>query len=165
MRLPWRFTCLVGPRRRTCGGVLRVRPHTRRRRGGYVCYVDSHRGDYVARFTEEWNPMRATLVRQGILFALVCAPPIACGGGSENGDDRSSHTSAALGAAKDQSFAAPVSWGRDLMAISGWRKELHPRMLADVNRDGKKDLVGFGAAGVWLALSIGAKFEPERFVL
>ena len=38
---------------------------------------------------------------------------------------------------------------------------MHPRMLADVNGDGSADVVGFGYAGVWVALSNGVNgFEP-----
>jgi hypothetical protein len=42
----------------------------------------------------------------------------------------------------------------------GWRIEKHPRMAADVNGDGKADLVGFGYNGVWVAPSNGAGFDP-----
>jgi hypothetical protein len=42
----------------------------------------------------------------------------------------------------------------------GWRVEMHPRMLADVNGDKKDDLVGFGYNGVWVALSTGTGFAP-----
>ncbi|MEV0176581.1 S8 family serine peptidase [Streptomyces sp. NPDC050803] len=37
----------------------------------------------------------------------------------------------------------------------GWRVEKHPRFLADVTGDGRADIVGFGNAGVWVALSNG----------
>ncbi|MBX3325627.1 MAG: FG-GAP-like repeat-containing protein [Nitrospira sp.] len=49
--------------------------------------------------------------------------------------------------------------------VGSWRVDRHPRMLADVNRDGKQDIVGFGDAGVWLALSIGNGFAEAQFVL
>lgn len=48
---------------------------------------------------------------------------------------------------------------------SGWRVEKHPRFLADVNADGRQDVVGFGDAGVWTALSTGSSFTPASFVL
>jgi len=35
----------------------------------------------------------------------------------------------------------------------GWRVEKHPRFLADVTGDGHADIVGFGDAGVYVALS------------
>jgi hypothetical protein len=47
----------------------------------------------------------------------------------------------------------------------GWRLTQHPRFLADVNGDGKQDVVGFGDAGVWLALSAGTSFGPANFVV
>ena len=48
----------------------------------------------------------------------------------------------------------------------GWRVPLHPRALADLNGDGRADIVGFGDAGVWIALSNGdGTFQPAAFVL
>ena len=42
----------------------------------------------------------------------------------------------------------------------------HPRFLADITGDGKADIVGFGDAGVWTALSNGdGTFQPAQFVL
>ena len=40
----------------------------------------------------------------------------------------------------------------------GWEIGKHPRLLADVNGDRRKDVVGFGYAGVWVALSTGTSF-------
>jgi len=37
----------------------------------------------------------------------------------------------------------------------GWRTQNHPRMMADVNGDGKADVVGFANAGVYTSLSNG----------
>ena len=45
-------------------------------------------------------------------------------------------------------------FGRD----SGWEVDKHPRMMADVNGDGREDVVGFGEAGVFVALSTGSGF-------
>ena len=54
----------------------------------------------------------------------------------------------------------------DLGVDSGWRVEKHPRFLADLTGDGKADIVGFGDAGVWTALSNGdGSFQPPQFVL
>ena len=48
----------------------------------------------------------------------------------------------------------------------GWRVEKHPRFLADITGDGRADIVGFGDAGVWTALSNGdGTFQPPQFVL
>jgi hypothetical protein len=48
---------------------------------------------------------------------------------------------------------------------SSWRVEKHPRFLADINGDGKQDIVAFGDAGVWTALSTGSSFGLASFVL
>jgi len=37
----------------------------------------------------------------------------------------------------------------------GWRVDRHPRFLADLTGDGRADIVGFGSAGVYVALSNG----------
>jgi hypothetical protein len=48
----------------------------------------------------------------------------------------------------------------------GWRVPLHPRFLGDLNGDRKADIIGFGDAGVWVALSNGdGSFQPANFVL
>jgi hypothetical protein len=47
-----------------------------------------------------------------------------------------------------------------------WRVEKHPRFLADITGDGRADIVAFGDAGVWTALSNGdGTFQAPRFVL
>lgn len=45
-------------------------------------------------------------------------------------------------------------------AAGGWRVDQHPRLMADVNSDGKADIVGFGYAGAYVALSNGIGFDP-----
>ena len=56
----------------------------------------------------------------------------------------------------DGTFQAPVFEVADFgYSAGGWRVERHPRFLADVTGDGKADIVGFGDAGVWVALSNG----------
>jgi VCBS repeat protein len=48
----------------------------------------------------------------------------------------------------------------------GWTPEKHVRLLADINGDGNADIVGFGAAGVWTALSNGnGRFAPAQLVI
>jgi len=46
-----------------------------------------------------------------------------------------------------------------------WRVERHVRTTADINGDGRDDIVGFGDDGVWTALSAGDSFAPGQFVL
>jgi fibronectin type III domain protein/VCBS repeat protein len=47
----------------------------------------------------------------------------------------------------------------------GWRVSDHVRATADVNGDGRQDIVGFGLNGVWIALSTGTGFGPAQFAL
>jgi hypothetical protein len=60
------------------------------------------------------------------------------------------------------SFAAnSVRWTTAFSYYAGWRDSDHPRVLADVNGDGKADAVGFGLDGVYVALSDGSSFETN----
>ncbi|HFQ4949932.1 TPA: FG-GAP-like repeat-containing protein [Vibrio vulnificus] len=43
-----------------------------------------------------------------------------------------------------------------------WNALLHPRLLSDVNGDGKADIVGFGNSGVSVALSEGRTFKKSE---
>ena len=48
----------------------------------------------------------------------------------------------------------------------GWRVEKHPRFLADLTGDGRADIVGFGNAGVWVALNNGnGTFQAPKLVV
>ena len=48
----------------------------------------------------------------------------------------------------------------------GWHAQKYPRFLADVNGDGKLDIVGFGDAGVYIAISNGdGTFQQPKLVL
>ena len=48
----------------------------------------------------------------------------------------------------------------------GWRVDKHPRFLADLRGNGRCDIVGFGDAGVYVALSNGdGSFGPVQFVV
>ncbi len=48
----------------------------------------------------------------------------------------------------------------------GWRVDKHPRFLADLTGDGRADIVGFGNAGVWVALNNGnGTFQAPQMVV
>jgi hypothetical protein len=47
----------------------------------------------------------------------------------------------------------------------GWTVARHVRTTADLDGDGRADLVAFGNDGVWTALSAGAGFQAPRYVL
>lgn len=48
----------------------------------------------------------------------------------------------------------------------GWHTDVHVRTLADLTGNGRPDIVGFGDAGVWVALNDGTgHFGDMRFVL
>ncbi|HEU0291504.1 MAG TPA: S8 family serine peptidase, partial [Anaerolineales bacterium] len=69
----------------------------------------------------------------------------------------------ALANASGTAFAPTASlWTGAFSYDAGWRVDQHPRMLADVNGDGKADAVGFGYAGVYVALAnaAGDGFAP-----
>ena len=51
----------------------------------------------------------------------------------------------------DGTFTDPVLAVADFGRHQGWRVDRHPRHVADVNADGRADLVGFGHAGVWVS--------------
>lgn len=52
-----------------------------------------------------------------------------------------------------------------LSDAGGWSAARNPRLLGDVNGDGRADIVGFGDDGVWLALRNNAGFDTPRLVL
>ncbi len=52
------------------------------------------------------------------------------------------------------SFAAPVFALSSFGTAGGWTSEnLYPREVADVNADGRADIVGFGGTGIYVALA------------
>ncbi|MCW5848816.1 MAG: VCBS repeat-containing protein, partial [Anaerolineae bacterium] len=99
----------------------------------------------------------------GLVLALLIAsaatriPTVAAQDGTTEEDTIEAATNG------DQSFFAPETWLQELTRQQGWGPE-YPRMLADVNGDGKQDIIGFGRDGVWLATSNGSSFSPA-FVL
>src|SRR5690242_1163259 len=56
------------------------------------------------------------------------------------------------GSFTEPKFAEPAFGYND-----GWRVEAHPRLAADLTGNGVADLIGFGDAGVWVALNAGPK--------
>ncbi|QDF06483.1 FG-GAP-like repeat-containing protein [Myxococcus xanthus] len=63
-------------------------------------------------------------------------------------------------------FGAPQFWVGNFGYNAGqWRVESHVRTVADVNGDGKADVVGFGDAGVYVSLSTGSSFGASRLWL
>ncbi len=50
----------------------------------------------------------------------------------------------------------------DLGSDQGWRPDLHLRVAADLTGDGRADIVGFGAAGVWVSRNLGEGPRPGR---
>ncbi|MEX1366938.1 MAG: VCBS repeat-containing protein [Nannocystaceae bacterium] len=50
----------------------------------------------------------------------------------------------------------------DHFTAAYWWTASHPRVLADINGDGRDDIVGFGGAGVIASLSGGSYFEPPQ---
>ncbi|MEU0883187.1 VCBS repeat-containing protein [Lentzea sp. NPDC005914] len=66
--------------------------------------------------------------------------------------------------------AAPVPVAKYVLGAfgydQGWRTEKHLRVLADVTRDGKADIVGFGEDGVYTSVALGGGgFTPPKHVL
>ena len=56
-------------------------------------------------------------------------------------------------------FTTPKLWVKEYgYTAGGWRVDKHPRFLADVNGDGKEDVVGFANNGVYVSLSTGSSF-------
>jgi len=65
----------------------------------------------------------------------------------------------AVGLSTGDFFFTPTLWSRDFGARQGWDPVRHPRVLADLNGDGRADLVGFGERAVIAALSTGQGFS------
>jgi len=62
-------------------------------------------------------------------------------------------------------FTSPALWVSGFGTNAGWLVGRNPRVLADVNGDGRDDIVGFGDAGVGVSLSTGSGFtSPQLWV-
>ena len=59
-------------------------------------------------------------------------------------------------------FGTPTGWTTNFTESEGWSVNLHLRMLADVNGDGKDDIVGFASEGVRVGISTGNSFLPQQ---
>lgn len=65
----------------------------------------------------------------------------------------------------DGSFPAPTLVSSGFGYADGWRLEKHPRTMTDTTGNGRTDIVGFGAKGVWVALARpDGTYEPARLV-
>ena len=62
-------------------------------------------------------------------------------------------------------FTAPQLVIQDFGYNDGWRVELHPRYIADLNADGYKDIVGYGQESVYRSLNGPNGFAGIRGVL
>ncbi|MFH1084554.1 MAG: hypothetical protein V1772_02155 [Chloroflexota bacterium] len=94
--------------------------------------------------------------------------------GDVNGDGRADaigfgEAGAWVALSTGTSLQWPQLWLRNFgysFAGGGWTSfNAYPRAVGDVDGDGKGDLVGFGNAGVWVALSSGASFGAPQLWL
>lgn len=71
--------------------------------------------------------------------------------------------SAALGSGAGGFNAAPAWSMADFGAAAGWaNQDSHPRFLADINGDGRADVVGFFGNTVYFATSTGSGFSAKQ---
>jgi len=75
-------------------------------------------------------------------------------------DDWGVYVSRSLGT----SFEPKRLWLHDFNNGSGWTVGQYPRLVIDINNDGRADVVGFGSAGVWASLSTGTSFALKQMV-
>jgi hypothetical protein len=70
------------------------------------------------------------------------------------------------------SFSNGTSFGQQVEVLKnftinagGWEVSKHPRMMGDVNGDGKDDIIGYGGNSVFVSLSTGVGFkEPKPYL-
>jgi len=127
--------------------------------GGNGVWVGLSNGagfDPVALWTNDFN-----YLQQG--WRVDLHPRIV---GDVNGDGKTDvigfgGTGVWVGLSNGTGFEPVTLWTSDFNYLQqGWRVDLHPRMVGDVNGDGKADVIGFGGTGVWVGLSNGTGFEP-----
>jgi len=59
-------------------------------------------------------------------------------------------------------FQAPVLVVPEFGYKAGnWRVDQHPRLMADINHDGRDDIIGFGQDGVYVSLSMSSDAAPN----
>ena len=69
-------------------------------------------------------------------------------------------TGVAVALSEGDKFGTATKWASALSYTDGWRSSTHIRTTADVNGDGKADVVGFGTTGIWVLTSTGTTFNP-----
>lgn len=84
-----------------------------------------------------------------------------------NGDGRSdivgfANAGVYVSISNGSTYAAPRRFITGYGYSSGWRVGSHERTMADVNGDGRADVVGFAHSGVYVALSNGSAFTGSR---
>jgi lysophospholipase L1-like esterase/uncharacterized protein YigE (DUF2233 family) len=57
-------------------------------------------------------------------------------------------------------FTPPARWVAEFGLNQGWRVDMHPRFLVDVNGDRRADIVGLASDGTYVSLSNGSRFFP-----
>ncbi|MCL7754333.1 VCBS repeat-containing protein [Polaribacter sp. Z022] len=60
------------------------------------------------------------------------------------------------------SFQNGTIWNTGFVQNQNWKVDKHPRTVADVNGDGKADIVAFGSNDVWVSLSNGSSFNQDQ---
>jgi hypothetical protein len=62
-------------------------------------------------------------------------------------------------------FMEPQKWLSNYGYDHGWFTDKHPRLLGDVNGNGRDDIVAFGDNGAYVSLSTGSSFlEPQLWI-
>ncbi|KZE91978.1 hypothetical protein AVP41_01531 [Microbacterium sp. TNHR37B] len=59
-------------------------------------------------------------------------------------------------------FAKPQLWVSSFGNERGWTVASHPRMVTDIDGDGRPDIVGFGSAGVYVSRNTGSSFATAK---